>query len=140
MASSKTFMLLLCVVVGAAAVSAVGIACPTEADPEMVGGYTMVGKTEAESLNEFAVQAMDEAFATSNKTSLQGCDADTYGLVVTGACKQVVAGTNYIVEFESLIDCEDSARSVKGAAKVFMPLPAENLAPELVAYQLAYEL
>jgi hypothetical protein len=58
-------------------------------------------------------------------------------VTVTRACRQVVAGTNWVLEFQAAGPaCADGAAAAAPAtlqARVFVPLPYTNAAPQILA-------
>lgn len=53
---------------------------------------------------------------------------------IVSAQSQVVAGTNYRIDFQ--LTCPDSATPVELVAVVFVPLPYTNAPPEVISLQV----
>lgn len=126
--------------------------CPN-ADEGLSGGFTTI-KNPSDDENvvraaelaasvyftEEATQEFKDAVATCN-TSV---DDFVNSVKVSAACSQVVAGTNYMVQFTGTIPCskENTANLPEGylltqgfQADVYVPLPNSNEAPEVTSVE-----
>ncbi|KAG7672015.1 hypothetical protein Ndes2526B_g07030 [Nannochloris sp. 'desiccata'] len=107
----------------------------------LAGGYWPVEDLNSSELKAYAALALAQYTNGNSPEELLACMPDIASaknsIRVDAACRQVVAGTNYIIAFHVEFPCRvPGAETIERQllANMFVPLPmSENAAPEVIS-------
>ncbi len=105
----------------------------------LAGGYQPLDANDEDLVTYAALALANYVEENSNKT-LHACDPDLRGAVrsiqIDAACKQVVAGTNYLIVFHVAFPCRSGPKRLlctEFETVVFQPLPQTNQPPSVTS-------